>query len=97
MPLRTLAGSQNPMGETVSKFQRVLGWMKDFSKPCMVAGKELGTIAGSDFEHGGIPFRHRTALNEEGTVPWGVSSDQVHLLLALRLFRRQVRQLVEGA
>ena len=45
MPLRTLAGSQNPMGEAVSKFQRVLGWMKDFSKPCMVAGKELGTIS----------------------------------------------------
>jgi hypothetical protein len=29
--------------------------MKDFSKPRMVAGKELGTIRGSDFEHGGIP------------------------------------------
>jgi hypothetical protein len=29
----------------------VLGRMKDFSKPRMVAGKELGTIRGSDFEH----------------------------------------------
>jgi len=25
--------------------------MKDFSKPRMVAGKEFGTIRGSDFEH----------------------------------------------
>ena len=55
MPLRALAGPQDPMGEAVSQFQRVLGWMKDFSKPRMVAGKELGTIRGSDFEHGGIP------------------------------------------
>jgi len=29
----------------------VVGWMKDFSKPRMVAGKEFGTIRGSDFEH----------------------------------------------
>ena len=51
MPLRALAGPQDPMAEAVSQFQRVLGWMKDFSKPRMVAGKEFGTIRGSDFEH----------------------------------------------
>ena len=73
MPLRALAGPQDPMSEAISKFQRVLGWMKDFSKPRMVAGKELRTISRPDFEHGAIPFRHRTALNEEGTVPWGGS------------------------
>ena len=39
------------MGEAVPQFQRVLGWMKDFSKPRMVAGKEFGTIRGSDLEH----------------------------------------------
>jgi len=51
MPLRALAGPQGPMGEAVPQFQGVLGWMKDFSKPRMVAGKEFGTIRGSDFEH----------------------------------------------
>ena len=90
MPLRALAGPQDPMGEAVSQFQWVLGWMKDFSKSRMIAGKKFGTIRRSDFEHRAIPFRHRTALSEEGTVPWGGTSDQVHLLLALRLFHRQV-------
>jgi hypothetical protein len=98
MPLRALARSQDPMRETVSQFQRMLGRMKDFSKPRVVAGKEFGTIKHVDLEHRGIPFHHRTALNEEeGTLPWGSSSDQVHLLLALRLFRGQIGQLIEGA
>src|SRR5262245_51347993 len=97
MSFRALAGFQDPMRKTVSQFQRMLGWMKDFSKPRPVAGEELGTIRRFDLEHRDIPFRHRTALNEKGTLPWGSSSDQVHLLLALRLFRRQVGQLVESA
>lgn len=97
MPLRAPAGRQYPVRKAVSQFQRVLGWMKNFSKLRIIAGDELGTIRRSDYEHRGIPFHHGTALNEEGTVPWGGSSDQVHLLLALRLLRRQIGQLVEGA
>jgi hypothetical protein len=58
------------MREAVPQFQRMFGWMKDFSKPRVVAGKKFGTIRHVDLEHRGIPFHHRTALNEEeGTLP----------------------------
>jgi hypothetical protein len=30
--------------------------MQDFPKQRMVAGEKLGTIGGSDLEHGSIPF-----------------------------------------
>ena len=51
MPFRALARPQCTVREAISQFQRVLGWMEDFSKPRMVAGEELGTIGGSDLEH----------------------------------------------
>ena len=51
MPFRSLARPQCAVGEAVSQFQRVLGWMEDFSKPRMVAGEEFDTIGGSDLEH----------------------------------------------
>ena len=39
------------MSEAITYFQRVLGGMKDFPEPRMVAGEELGPIGWSDLEH----------------------------------------------
>src|SRR5262249_35224099 len=85
MPFRTLAGAQGPVCETVPQFQRMLGWMEDFAEPCMIAGKELGTIGGSDLEHGSIPLGDRTALSEDGhcTVGEFLRSSSPSALLAL--------------
>jgi hypothetical protein len=39
------------MREAISQFQLMLGRMKDFREPRMVAGEELGSIGWSDREH----------------------------------------------
>src|SRR5688572_9177451 len=70
------------------------GRMEHFAKPRMVAGEELGPIRRRDLEHRS-PLRHYQ-LGEDGTVPCKVSSNQVYLLLSLRLFCGQIRQLVQS-
>ena len=40
MTLGPLTWSQRPMGKAKAQFQRVLSWMEDFSKVCVVAGQK---------------------------------------------------------
>ena len=51
MLLRALAGPQAAVRKAVPQLQLMLGWMKDFPEPRMVAGEELRTIGGSHLEH----------------------------------------------
>jgi len=74
--------------EAIPQFQRMLGWMENFPKPCMVAREKLRPIGPSDLEHGEAPCFQPYRRNKEKHCTVEGSSNQVHLLLALRLFRR---------
>ena len=95
MPLRALAWPQIPVCEAVTQFQRVLGWMKDFRSRVWSPARNSGRSEALTLNTS-RPFRHRTAQMKWALYRGGYS-DQVHLLLSLRLLRRQVRQFIEGA
>jgi hypothetical protein len=62
----------------------------------MIAGQKLRPICQGNVNHG-VPHSQRYLPGprpEPVTLLWSLSLNQVHLLFALHLFSRQVRQLV---
>jgi hypothetical protein len=84
------------MRRTIAKRERLFRWMQQLSENSMIAGQKLRPICQGDVNHGAPHSqRYLPGLRPEPvTLPWSLSLNQVHLLLALRLFSRQVRQLV---
>ena len=85
------------MRHTIPKRERLFRWMQQLSKNGMIAGQKLRPICQGDVNHGAphsqryLPCPRPKAV----TLPWSLSLNQVHLLLALRLFSGQVQQLVQ--
>lgn len=85
------------MRHTVPKCERLFRRMQKLPKDGMIAGQKLRPICQGYVNHG-APRSQRYLPGprpEPVTVPWSLSLNQVHLPLALRLFSRQVQQLVQ--
>ncbi len=84
-------------GPDYIQFELMLGRVKNLPQASLVPGQELGAICRVILNTDKPPSIQQTSRTERETVPWRPASNQVHLLLALRLFRRQVGQLIQGA
>ncbi len=85
------------MRHTIPKREGLFRRMQKLPKDSMIAGQKLRPICQGDVNHG-APHSQRCLSGpkpEPVTLSWSLSLNQVHLLLALRLFCRQVRQLVQ--
>ncbi len=85
------------MRHTIPKRERLFRRMQKLSKNGMIAGQKPRPICQGDMNHGAPHSQRCLSGNrpEPVTLPWSLSLNQVHLLLALRLFSRQVQQLVQ--
>lgn len=84
------------MRHTIPKRERLFRRMQQLTQDGMIACQKLRPICQGDVYHG-APHSQRYLPGprpEPVTLPWSLSLNQVHLLFALRLFSRQVRQLV---
>ena len=84
------------MRHTIPKRERLFRRMQQLSQDGMIAGQKLRPICQGDVNHGAPHSQqYLPGLRPEPmTLPWSLSLNQVHLLFALRLFSRQVRQLI---
>ena len=85
------------MRHTIPKRERLFRRMQQLPQDGMIAGQKLRPICQGDVNHG-APHSQQYLPGprpEPVTLPWSLSLNQVHFLLALRLFSRQVRQLVQ--
>ena len=84
------------MRHTIPKRERLFRRMQQLAQDGMVACQKLRPICQGDMNHG-VPHSQRyipVSRPEPVTLPWALSLNQPHPLLALRLFSCQVRQLV---
>ena len=84
------------MRHTISKRERLFCRMQQLAQNGMIAGQKFRPVCQGDVNYG-APHSQRYLSGprpEPVTLPWSLSLNQVHLLLALRLFSHQVRQLV---
>jgi hypothetical protein len=96
MPLRPKDGSQCPVRHTIPKRERLFRRMQQLSQDGMIAGQKLRQICQGDMNHGRtsqpiIPSRFQTGA-ANSTEP--LSLNQADFMLTLRLFSRQIQQLV---
>lgn len=82
------------MRKAIPQLQLVCSRVEDLSQARQITGQKFRTIRQRNLEHAPTPFS-RTGASKEETVPWGCASNQVHLLLTLSLFCRQIRQFVQ--
>lgn len=85
------------MRQTIPERDRLFGRVQQLAQDCMITGQKLRPIHQGDMNHR-APRSQRYIPGPEPepvTLPWPLSLNQVHLLLALRLLSRQVRQLVQ--
>lgn len=84
------------MRHTIPKRERLFRRMQQLTQDGMIACQKLRPICQGDVNHG-APHSQRYLPGprpEPVTLPWSLSLNQAYFMFALRLFSRQVRQLV---
>lgn len=86
------------MRQAIPKRDRLLRRMQELAEDGMIAGQKFRPIPQGDMNHRAPLSKRQSPASrpEPVTLPWPLSLNQVHLLLALRLLSRQIQELVQG-
>lgn len=81
------------MRQAIPKRDRLLRRMQELAEDGVIAGQKLRPIPRGDMNHRTPHSQQQRPASrpEPVTLPWPLSLNQVHLLLALRLLSRQIR------
>ena len=81
------------MRQAIPKCERLLRRMQELAEDGVIAGQKLRPIPQGDMNHRAPHSQRKIPASrpEPVTLPWPLSLNQVHLLLALRLLPRQIR------